>query len=97
MKDGTYLKLNGTFILSHAKTGYWVAIGETTLDDTLDGHYVGVWTNPETDEVFCDRSVWVADLDTAGKLAIQFVQKAIWDCENETEIWTYTLIGDTND
>ena len=92
MNDGTYLKLNGTFILSHAKTGYWVGIGETTLDDTLDGNYVGVWTNPETDEVFCDRSVWVADLDTAITLGKQQGQLAIWDCANEKEIWTYTLV-----
>ncbi len=92
MNDGTYLKVNGMFVKAHAKTGYWVGLYETTLDDTLDGQYVGVWTSPETDEVFCDRSVWVADLDTAGKLAIQHDQQAIWDIANDKEIWTYTLV-----
>ena len=87
MENGTYLKLNDTFILSHAKVGYWVALYPTTLADTSDGQYVGVWTNPESGETYYDRSVWVADLNDAMELGKARQQLAIWDIANETEVW----------
>jgi len=87
MNDGTYLNIDGTFVLSHAKVGYWVGLYSTTLADTLDGQYVGVWTNPETDVTYYDRSVWVSDLNDAMKLGKAHDQLAIWDIENETEVW----------
>lgn len=88
MNDGTYLNLDGTFIKSHAKSGYWVAIASTNLDDTPSGQYVGVWTNPESGKTYYDRSVFVADLDTAIELAKAHEQLAIWDNANECEVWT---------
>lgn len=87
MENGTYLKLTHTFIKSYPKTGYWVALYETTLADTQDGQYVGVWTNPISNVTYYDRSVWVADRDTAIALGEQQGQLAIWDIENETEVW----------
>lgn len=87
MKNGTYLKIDGTFILSHAKSGYWVALHPTTLDELMDGHYVGVWTNPETGITDYDRSVWISDLNDAMELGKAHNQLAIWDIANETEVW----------
>ena len=87
MENGTYLNVDGMFVKAHPKTGYWVALHETTLADTLDGQYVGVWTNPETGETDYDRSVWVADLNDAMELGKAHNQLAIWDIANETEVW----------
>ena len=87
MENGTYLNVNGTFVLAHPKTGYWVGVHETTLDDTLDGQYVGVWTNPVSGVTYYDRSVWVGELDNAIELGNANKQLAIWDIENETEVW----------
>jgi hypothetical protein len=87
MENGTYLNVNGQFVLSHPTSGYWVGIHETTLDDTLDGQYVGVWTNPESGVTYYDRSVWVADIEDAKALGMAHKQLAIWDCANETEVW----------
>ena len=88
MNDGTYLNLDGQFIKSHATSGYWVAVHQfDTLDDVSTGDYVGVWTNPESGVMYLDRSVWVADLDTAIALGKQQGQLAIWDIANETEVW----------
>ena len=87
MENGTYLNVNGTFVLAHPKTGYWVGIHETTLDDTLDGQYVGVWTNPVSGVTYYDRSIWVADQYDAMTLGTLNGQLAIWDIENETEVW----------
>jgi hypothetical protein len=88
MENGTYLNLDGQFILSHAKSGYWVAVHKyDSLDDTITGDYVGVWTNPESGVMYLDRSVWVADKADAIALGKQQGQLAIWDCANETEIW----------
>ena len=87
MNDGTYLNVNGTFVLAHPTSGYWVGLYATTLDDTHDGQYVGVWTNPESGVTYYDRSVWVAELDNAIALGKSHEQLAIWDIANEKEIW----------
>ena len=88
MQDGTYLNLDGKFIKSHATSGYWVAVHKyDTLDDTMTGDYVGVWTNPESGVMYLDRSVWVADVNDAIDLGNYAGQLAIWDCANDTEIW----------
>jgi hypothetical protein len=87
MKDGTYLNVNGTFVLAQPKTGYWVGTHKTTLDDTLDGQYVGVWTNPVSNVTYYDRSVWVGDLYDAMTLGTLHGELAIWDIENEIEVW----------
>jgi len=95
MNDGTYLNLDGQFILSHAKSGYWVAVHKfDTLDDVVTGDYVGVWTNPESGVMYLDRSVWVSDLDNAIALGKEQGQLAIWDCENETEVWLKEYFAD---
>jgi hypothetical protein len=92
MNDGTYLNLDGQFILSHAKTGYWVAVHKyDSLDDTISGDYVGVWTNPESGVMYLDRSIWVSDRYDAMTLGTLHGQLAIWDCENETEVWLTKL------
>jgi len=87
MENGTYLNVDGTFVLAQPKTGYWVGVHETTLDDTHDGQYVGVWTNPVSGVTYYDRSVWVAELDNAIVLGKTHDQLAIWDIANETEVW----------
>jgi hypothetical protein len=88
MNDGTYLNLDGEFILTHAKNGYWVAVHKyDSLDDTMTGDYVGVWTNPESGVMYLDRSVWVSDLDNAIALGKSQGQLAIWDNANQTEVW----------
>lgn len=87
MENGTYLNVNGQFVLSHPTSGYWVGIHETTLADTLDGQYVGVWTNPVSGVTYYDRSVWVADLNDAIELGKAKDQLAIWDIANEVEVW----------
>ena len=87
MENGTYLNVNGTFVLAHPKTGYWVGVHETTLDDTTDGQYVGVWTNPVSGVTYYDRSVWLGELDNAIELGKANGQLAIWDIANETEVW----------
>jgi hypothetical protein len=91
MNDGTYLNIDGTFVLAQPKTGYWANTASTTLSDTLDGQYVGVWTNPISGQVYYDRSVWVKDLDTAIEIGKTHSQLAIWDIENETEVWLTDL------
>jgi hypothetical protein len=88
MNDGTYLNLDGQFILSNATSGYWVALHSfDTLDDSKSGDYVGVWTNPASGYTYYDRSVWVADRDVAVTLGTNAGQLAIWDIANATEIW----------
>ena len=79
-------------LFSPTQTGYWVAVHKyDSLDDTISGDYVGVWTNPESGVMYLDRSVWVSDLDNAIALGKAQGQLAIWDCANETEVWLTKL------
>jgi hypothetical protein len=44
--------------------------------------------------MYLDRSVWVSDLDNAIALGKSQGQLAIWDCENETEVWLNEYFAD---
>ena len=48
--------------------------------------YVGIWTDNEG-KVDIEKSRWFADFTTAYKWGKVRKQKAIWDCENQQEIW----------
>jgi hypothetical protein len=88
MENGTYIKDGNEFtLITNATTGYWVAVDNTTPENILEGQYMGVWTNPVSGVTYYDRTVWVSDLDNAIALGKSQGQLAIWDCENEKEVW----------
>lgn len=89
LANGTYLKSNGHFLRVEATGGYWVATGETTLEETQDGELVGVWTDAETGKTWIDKTQFVAGKMEALLTAKAYDQIAIWDNSNQTEIKTY--------
>jgi hypothetical protein len=95
MENGTYIKDGNEFtLITNATTGYWVAVDKTTPENILEGQYMGVWTNPVSGVTYYDRTVWVSDLDNAIALGKSQGQLAIWDCENETEVWLNEYFAD---
>lgn len=91
MENGTYLVINNEFIKAEADSGYWVAIGKADLTEDNDNQFVGVWTNPVSEETYYDRSVLVSDLTEAMILGVTHEQLAIWDIANQTEVWLTDL------
>jgi hypothetical protein len=88
MRDGTYLKTNGTFLRIEAIDGYWVATTETRLTWVMDGEIVGVWNDPDTGRTWVDNTRFIQDLATATITAKAYDQIAIWDNANQTTIST---------
>jgi hypothetical protein len=85
----------------HMGKGYWVAeyggveveaLTESTLKDALEildiepMEHVGIWTDPDTNHTYVDRSHWFIKEQTALDLAKHWEQLAIWDCANQDEI-----------
>jgi len=48
---------------------------------------VGIWWNPVKNDYDCEKSLWLADFESAYQLAKQRKELAIWDWQNEREIW----------
>jgi hypothetical protein len=94
MENGTYLKLStGELVPIKATTGYWVAIEPKMPQEIIAGQYLGVWTDEKDGKEYYDRSVFVADLDTALDIGKLYEQIAIWDNANQTEIYVdYSII-----
>lgn len=87
MENGTYLVINREFIKAEAETGYWVATGEADLSADNENQFVGIWTNPVSNQTYYDRSVLLSDLVEAMELGITHKQLAIWDIANDKEVW----------
>lgn len=83
--DGTYQKTENGLSPINAKTGYWVAIEETTLDQTEIGETVGAWEDSEGN-LWLDKVVRLTDLSQAILLGKTFFQKAIYDIANNNAI-----------
>jgi hypothetical protein len=90
--DGTYLKTENGLSPINAKTGYWVGIEETTLEEIETNETVGVWKD-ENGKLWIDKVVRLTDLSQAILLGKTFLQKAIYDIANNKEI---TLDKTTN-
>ena len=87
--DGTYMKFaDNVMVRIDVPIGYWVASEKiATLDELADGEFVGVWTNPTTGITYFDKTMWIESLAMAKFIGERYNQLAIWDCENETEVW----------
>ena len=48
---------------------------------------VGIWWNPVKNDYDCEKSLWFATFELAYKLAKERKELAIWDWQNEREIW----------
>ena len=84
--DGTYIKFGDILVKLDVPIGYWVGITELdTLENVPDGTTIGVWT--DNGKTYYDRSKWFNDKDKAIEIGKFCNQMAIWDCENQTEIW----------
>ena len=86
MENGTYLQTENGLVPIQAKSGYWVAFQETTLDEATPGDTIGVWTDSETGKVWVDNSIHLNDLTTALTFGKMFSQKAIFDIANKKEV-----------
>jgi hypothetical protein len=91
MENGTYLVINNEFIKAEADSGYWVATGKADLSENNENQFIGVWTNPVSNETYYDRSVLVSDLVEAIVLGTTHEQLAIYDIVNQTEVWLTDL------
>jgi hypothetical protein len=92
IKDGTYLKTENGLSPINAKTGYWVGIEETTLEEIETNETIGIWKD-ENGKLWIDKVVRLTDLSQAILLAKTFLQKAIYDIANNKVI---TLNKTTN-
>lgn len=85
----------------HMGKGYWVSeyggvevngLDETGLNAALEildiepMEYVGIWTDPDTNLTYVDRSHHVFKKQTALDLGKHWEQLAIWDCANQEAI-----------
>ena len=92
IKDGTYIKTENGLTEIKAKTGYWVGIEQTTIEDTEFNETIGIWED-ENGKLWIDKVVRLTDLSQAILLGKTFLQKAIYDIANNKEI---TLNKTTN-
>lgn len=83
--NGTYQKTKDGLEPIIAKSGYWVAVEETTLDQVEIGETVGIWTD-ENGKVWVDKVIRLSDLTNALMLGKMFKQEAIYDLTNKKEI-----------
>ena len=80
MKDGTYkADAEAGFFPVYTDKGYWVAFEETTPQEVTEGEYLGVWTDPNTNKTYYDKSILFSDLTKALAFAKLHNQIAIWD------------------
>ena len=88
MRDGTYkADAEAGFFPVQTSQGYWVAFEETTPQDVNEGEYLGVWTDPDTNKIYYDKTVFISDLTEALTFAKLYNQIAIWDNANEKAIY----------
>ena len=85
MLDGTYIKLGGDFHRVNTSLGFWVASGETTLEQVADGELVGGWED-SAQKMWIDNTHYFTDLDNALEFARAHNQIAIWDNLNAAAI-----------
>jgi hypothetical protein len=89
LQDGTYslTVLDRAPYLVSRTEGFWVAYKAVeSLDDVIDGTYLGVWTDPDDGKRYYDMTVHIETLDYALAKAKEWGQKAIWDVANEVAI-----------
>ena len=86
MENGTYVMTADGLIGIEATNGYWVAVGEPTLDAVAENDVVGIWTDSETGKTWVDKAVHFSDLSMAMLAGELYDQIAIWDIANNTEI-----------
>jgi hypothetical protein len=85
IKNGTYRKTKNGLTKIEAKKGYWVALGETTLEETEANEIIGIWKD-EDGKTWVDKVVRITDLTFALTVAKTFFQKAIYDIANKKDI-----------
>ena len=89
LQDGTYslTVLDRAPYLVSRSEGFWVAYKAVeSMDDVIDGTYLGVWTDPDDGKRYYDMTVHIETLDYALAKAKEWDQKAIWDIANEVAI-----------
>ncbi|MCE8163998.1 MAG: hypothetical protein I3274_07410 [Candidatus Moeniiplasma glomeromycotorum] len=48
---------------------------------------IGIWWNPVKNDYDCEKSLWFATFEPAYQLAKERGELAIWDWQNQREIW----------
>jgi hypothetical protein len=87
LADGTYrVDLSApTPVIFDA--GYWVAVKPVEcIEDVQKDAYLGIWTDPSTDQRYYDQSELVEFLGPALELAREHNQISIWDIANNEAI-----------
>ena len=87
MKNGTYLRKLGGWATVNLNYGYWVAEKPIKPEEVGVGNHLGVWTDPETNITYYDKTHLITDLGTALILGRKWEQIAIWDNEEQKEIY----------
>jgi len=88
MRDGTYkADAEAGFFPVQTSQGYWVAFEETTPQEIGEGEYLGVWTDPDTNKTYYDKTVFISDLTKALAFAKLHNQIAIWDNSRSEAIY----------
>jgi hypothetical protein len=94
LSDGTYtIYIDGSVhdVSRMYLDGYFVGTGPLTDDWIKPGVMFGVWIDPTSDPFSATREIdlvtWEPDLDEAIYWGQYYNQKAIWDIENQQEIY----------
>lgn len=86
--DGTYIVRDNELVPHEIGFGYYVAIAPINPKEAArENSLIGVWTNPKTNKLCIDKTIWIHNESEAIETGRHYSQIAIWDIANKREIY----------